>query len=85
MLDFGTTPSDTASLVITGQTDILAGSTVIAVQVYTDTDTNSADEQLVQPLALSCGSIVAGTGFTIFAYSITGPVTGKFGVTWTWF
>jgi hypothetical protein len=67
-IDFGAHPgSSKASLVITGQAAITAGSVIEAWVVAKDTVDHSADEHLVDTPRLICGAIVLGTGFTIYA------------------
>jgi hypothetical protein len=68
-VDFGAFPgaSDT-SVVITGQTGILAGSLVEAWIFPTATADHSADEHMYDTLEVRAGNVVAGTGFTIYAY-----------------
>jgi hypothetical protein len=73
-IDFGAFPGKTdASLVITGQTGILAGSLVEAWILPGATADHSADEHLVEPIYVIAGNIVAGTGFTIYAMSMDIP------------
>lgn len=70
LLDFGVFPgaSDT-SLVITGQTGIVAGSLVeawirpVATADHTDT------EHMVETLKVFAANIIAGTGFTIYGFN----------------
>ncbi len=67
-IDFGVWPgASTASLVITGQAAIVAGSVVEAWLVCKATADHSADEVRVDPPRVAAGAIVPGTGFTIFA------------------
>lgn len=80
-LDFGAFPGATdASVAVTGQASILAGSLVEAWLRLEATATHSADEHLVENLDVRAGNIVAGTGFTI--YGITRDQTRMYG-TWT--
>jgi hypothetical protein len=67
-IDFGVFPgkSDT-SLAITGQGAIVSGSQVEAWLFPEDTADHLADEHLVEPIRVFAGTIVAGTGFTIYA------------------
>lgn len=68
VVDFGAFPgaSDT-SVTITGQTGILAGSKVKAYIIATATADHTADEHWLETIDVKAGSIVAGTGFTIYA------------------
>lgn len=68
-LNFGAFPgSDEASVAVTGQTGILSGSLVDAWVLPSTTSDHSADEQLVDPIRVMVGNIVAGTGFTVYGY-----------------
>lgn len=68
VVDFGAFPgaSDT-SVTITGQTGILAGSKVKAYIIATATADHTEDEHWLETIDVKAGSIVAGTGFTIYA------------------
>lgn len=68
LLDFGAFPgASDASVVVTGQAGIVAGSLVEAwVSLAASTD-HSIDEHFVETLSVKAGAIVAGTGFTIYA------------------
>lgn len=67
-VDFGAFPgkSDTTR-VITGQATIASGSLVEAWIVPTATADHTADEHWLETLKVMAGTIVAGTGFTIYA------------------
>jgi len=66
-LNFGGYPGDNeASVVVTGQAGIVAGSVVEAWLRIEDSADHSADEHRIEELALSVGDIVAGVGFTIY-------------------
>ncbi len=69
-VNFGAVPgaSDT-STAITGQTNIVAGSSVDAWIICTATADHSADEHWVDPPIIYAGNIVPGTGFSIYAKS----------------
>lgn len=74
VVDFGAWPGKSdASVVITGQTGIVAGSLVEAWLFPADTGTlgtaayHSHDEHLVERILVTAGTIVAATGFTIYA------------------
>lgn len=77
-IDFGAFPGKSdASVVITGQSGIVAGSLVEAWIRPVDTDEHSADEHMVETLKIFAGSIVAGVGFTIYGFNtseITEPL-----------
>jgi hypothetical protein len=79
--------TDTASVVVTGQTGIVSGSHVEAFFQHSDsTASNTTDdhEQASSCCRLSCGDIVAGTGFTITAVPLAGQMSGTFTVRWVW-
>lgn len=67
-VNFGSAPgaADT-STTITGQTNIVAGSSVDAWISPTATADHSVDEHWVDPPAIYAGNIVPGVGFTIYA------------------
>ena len=66
-LDFGAFPgASDASVTVTGQSGILAGSLVEAWIVPVATAEHTADEHLLETLHVVAGNIVAGTGFTIY-------------------
>jgi hypothetical protein len=67
-IDFGAFPgASDASVTITGQTGILVGSIIQAWLVAQPTADHTADEHRVETISVTCGNIVAGTGFTIYA------------------
>ena len=86
-LAFGASMAQEASVAVTGQTGILVGSKVWAWLVPTATTQHSADEIMVNPVAVFAGNIVAGTGFTIYgnAYNLPGSQAyGDYTVAWAW-
>lgn len=67
-IDFGAFPGvSDASVAVTGQTGIVAGSIVQAWIRPVATADHSADEHLIETIKVVAGNIVAGTGFTIYA------------------
>ena len=67
-INFGAFPgASDASVAITGQTGILVGSIIEAWLVAQPTADHTADEHRVETISVTCGNIVAGTGFTIYA------------------
>jgi hypothetical protein len=72
VVDFGSFPGATiASVAVTGQSAILSGS-FIEVWISPATTGGGAtdhthDEHLVDPPRVTYGTVVAGTGFTIYA------------------
>jgi hypothetical protein len=67
-IDFGVFPGKSdASVAVTGQASIVVGSTVDAWLRPDATADHTADEHLVETMRVIAGTIVAGTGFTIYA------------------
>lgn len=84
-LDFGAFPgASDASLVITGQAAILAGSLVEAWLFPAATADHSADEHRVEELRVSAGAVVAGTGFTIYGQTSGQRLYGIWNIGWVW-
>lgn len=88
-LDFGVHPGSThATIAVTGQASIVAGSLVEAWIRPEATADHSADEHMLENLEIVARDIVAGTGFTI--HGIEGPNNGQskpygqFSVAWVW-
>lgn len=75
-VNFGAYPGTTeATVTVTGQAAILAGSIVGAwINPVVSAD-HSPDEHLVEPLRVMAGDIVAATGFTIHVFQNTTPET----------
>jgi hypothetical protein len=70
-VNFGGFPgSDSATVLVTGQTGIVAGSLVEAWLVPTATGDHSADEHIMVGPRIEAGNIVPGTGFTIYAMQL---------------
>ena len=83
-VNFGAFPgTGDASIAVTGQAGILAGSLVEAWIMPTATADHSVDEHWVDPPRVVAGNIVPGTGFTIYATARddnkypTQPTTGQ--------
>jgi len=93
-LDFGAFPgASDASVAVTGQGSIVAGSLVEAWILPAVTADHSADEHLVETLEVYAGNIIAGTGFTIYGinksslFEPTGRGTriyGAWNIPWVW-
>lgn len=67
-INFGAFPgASDASVTITGQAGILAGSVVDAWLVATSTVDHLADEHFIESIRVTAGNIVPGVGFTIYA------------------
>jgi len=77
-VDFGAFPGKSdASVAVTGQGGIASGSLVEAwIRAVASAD-HSADEHLVENLKIVAGNIVAGTGFTIYAFNTTPHFPGS--------
>jgi hypothetical protein len=87
VIDFGAYPgSAEASVDVTGQAGILAGSTIqVWVTRTTSLDHTAADHTYLPQLASFVpGDIVPGTGFTIFGRCILGGLQGKWTINWSW-
>ena len=83
---FGASPGvNEASVAVTGQASIVAGSLVEAFVMEEVLGTKTANDHGYMNLVvrLTCGTIVAATGFTIYAKS-TEKMTGSFTVKWVW-
>jgi hypothetical protein len=84
-VDFGAFPGATdTSKAITGQAGILAGSLVEAWMLPADTADHKADEHWVEEIQVHAGTIVAGTGFTIYARTRNLRLHGLWNVGWVW-
>jgi hypothetical protein len=67
-INFGAFPgASDASVTITGQAGIVAGSVVDAWLVALDTVDHLADEHWLESIRITAGNIVPGVGFTIYA------------------
>lgn len=89
-IDFGATPgTNTASVTVTGQSGILSGSLVEAFLMADTTVSGSAGHNepehqlLAGKVGLTCGEVIAGTGFTIHAVSEL-RLTSTIQVRWVW-
>ena len=86
-IDFGSYPGTTEAYVaVTGQTSIQGTSKADAYIMADDTSTDHTanDHRYVKLFAeFTCGNIIAGTGFTIYAMA-SDRLTGKFTVRWVW-
>jgi hypothetical protein len=87
IINFGAAPGTTqVALAVTGQTSILSGSYVEAWMMADSTADHNAEEHklMAAKIGLVCGSVVAGTGFTITATSPDVRLTGQWSVRWVW-
>ena len=70
MLDFGAFPGKSdASVAVTGQAAIVAGSLVEAWIRPVDTADHTADEHMLETIKVFAAAIVAGTGFTVYGFN----------------
>lgn len=88
IVNFGSPPgTNIVSVVVTGQSAILAGSLAEAFMMADTTVTGSAghnaEEHKIVPMNLRCGSVVPGVGFTIYAET-EWRLTSTFMVRWVW-
>lgn len=89
VLNFGAHPGSThASVAVTGQAGIVAGSLVEAWVRPEATADHSADEHTVEQFRVVARDIVAGTGFTIHGvetHAMTiGKIYGQWSIAWVW-
>jgi len=86
-IDFGSFPgSNEASVTVTGLSAISGTSKVEAFVMADDSTTGhtAGDHRYFAALCgLTCGAVVAGTGFTIYARS-TEKLQGIFALRWVW-
>jgi hypothetical protein len=84
-IDFGNAPgSQIASVAVTGQSGILTTSSVEAFMMSNDSTADNTDfMHRMVPMRFKCGNIVAGTGFTIYAFSDVN-VSKTWTVRWVW-
>jgi hypothetical protein len=84
ILDFGAYPGKLdAKIAVTGQAAILAGSRVEAwIDTGTATAAHSTDEHIMASamLAVTYGTIVAATGFTIYGLALDAAPSGAGGL-----
>jgi hypothetical protein len=85
-IDFGALPgANEASVVVTGIAGIGASAKVEAFFMYSTSSSHTANDHAYAALftGLSCGTVVAATGFTIFARS-SEKLTGTFTLEYVW-
>lgn len=69
-IDFGAFPGKSdASIDVTGQTGIVAGSLVEAWIRPVATADHSTDEHMLETIKIFAGNIAAGVGFTIYGFN----------------
>jgi len=88
IIDFGSAASMSrdASVVVTGQTAILAGSKIEAWLMGSSTADHSADEHIMATTMIDIITSVAtpGDGFTIYGLVRDGTMHGQFTIQWVW-
>ena len=86
-IDFGAAPgANEASIAVTGQGSIAAGSVVEAFVMASDTTTDHTanDHKYLPSFAdFTCGDVIAGTGFTIHGRAYE-KLNGTFQLRWAW-
>src|SRR6266404_2606069 len=82
-IDFGTGALD-AKIAVTGQGTIASGSRVQAWLSGLATTNNLADAGFAEDIAIFAGDIIAGTGFTVYAFCRSGRAFGQYVVNWSW-
>ena len=82
-LDFGN-GAEQASVVITGQTNILSTSKIVLTLVAAATSNNLLEDVLYAKMSLLPGNIVVGVGFTIYGTALTELLFGQYTIQWTW-
>jgi hypothetical protein len=84
-IDFGAYPgASDATVAVTGQAAIVAGSLVEAWIRPVATADHSIDEHRVEELIIDADTIVAATGFTIFGRTMNVRLYGLWTVAWVW-
>lgn len=84
-LDFGAAPgTNAASVTVTGEAGIGTSSVAEAWMMAESTADHNAEEHSLVPIRLTCGTFVAGTGFTIQA-RCDWRLSGTFKVRWVWY
>ena len=83
-VDFTLTPSTDAQVDITMQSGIFSGSVIKAWLVAVPTVDHDIADHLSADITVMPGSIVDDTGFTVYAHSNSGPLTGKYSIQWQW-
>ena len=83
-LSFGAAPgTNVCFIAVTGQTAILSSSVPQAWMGADSTADHNSEEHKLVPVKLTCGSVIAGTGFTIFAVT-EWRLSGTFTAHWSW-
>jgi hypothetical protein len=80
-LDFGLS-AKTATVVVSGVSQITAGSVMLCKMRIEATDDHPAEDLLIDPIRVEAFEIVAGVGFTIYGTMENAPANGKYNVQW---
>ena len=86
-LNFGATPAEEATVTVTGQAAIVAGSHVEAFFMHGDSTASNTDEEhamAAMMCPLSCKVVTPGDSFEIRAMPIAWMGIGTFTVRWVW-
>lgn len=83
-ISFGASGSKESSVVITGQSGIVAGSLVEAWVRMVANGSTTADEARIEDMKVIAGAISSGVGFTIFADVLRGKAYNDYTVNWAW-
>lgn len=83
-VDFGVGGADLATVAVTGQLLITAGSIPIVKLAIVASANHSADEHLIEEISVFAGNIVPGVGFTIYARTNNFELFGQYNVYWMW-
>lgn len=86
VLNFSASPSDYASVAVTGQGSILATSRVEPFFMGSTTGDSDEEDHLMAAhnIELVCTIPTAGVGFTIHAFVLQGLTANTFNVQWVW-
>lgn len=85
-IDFGAIGSkgNSTSVGIIGQAGINSASQIDAWLRIEATAEHTVDELLIDPIRVTAGTIVAGTGFTIYGDMPYGTAYGTYKIDWAW-
>lgn len=85
LLDFGVDGSNVAKVVITGQTEITADSSIFVSKRLVNTGNEKALETMIKNVELGAMNIVPGVSFEIWGISRRGKQKGVLSVNWFWY
>ena len=81
VIDFGA-GAMTADTTVTGVTQILAGSVVLATMSTVATATHPLDDLLSDPITVAAHTIIPGVGMTFRGTGINAPANGTYNLNW---